>query len=261
MVSPFGLPYGETMVDGISGDQAVDRALRLLSALVTSGGATPLSQVARELCLPVSTAHRLAARLVAHGLVTRPARGRYRGGAALARHASRIVPGDLLADVARAPLRLLAARTGRTAHLGIFEADMVTYLVREPPPAGGVFTRETMQLEAYCSAIGKVLLARQPEATLARYLSDGGFVALTDNTITEPEQLRAQLAATAASGHGVDDEEVEKGLFCLAVSLPTSAGLPEAALSLAGAVPGRAERLNLLDALKTTANGIALSFV
>ncbi len=242
-----------------SGDRAVDRALRLLAALANSGGDTSLSEVARELGLPISTAHRLTARLAAHGLLTRIGRGRYRGGALLACHASRIVSSELLADVAREPLRALAARTGRTAHLGVFEADMVTYLVREPPPGGGIFTREAMQLEAYCSAIGKVLLARQPKATLARYLSDGGFVPLTANTIIDPEQLRIRLAATAEVGYGVDDEEVETGLFCLAVPLPRLVGLPEAALSIAGAVPGRAEQLTLVDSLKETADRVVAS--
>ena len=244
------------MATSPSGDQAVDRALRLLAALVASHGKTPLSQIARDLDLSGSTAHRLVARLVSYGLLTRAARGRYRGGAALARHAGAIVPGELLADIAREPLRMLAARTGRTAHLGVFEGDMVTYLVRETPAGAALFTREAMQLEAYSSAIGKVLLARQPEAVVVRYLSEGGFVPLTANTITNPDCLRAELTEIAAFGHALDREESAIGLFCLAVPLATPAWLPEAALSLAGAVPVGDERLQLLDQLRTTADRI-----
>lgn len=240
-----------------SGDRAVDRALRLLAALVESRGRAPLSQVARELALPPSTAHRLAARLEVHGLVARRARGRYGAGMTLVRYASQVAPSDLLADAARAPLRALAERTGRTAHLGVFENDMVTYLVREAQPDVGLFTREAMQLEAYCSAIGKVLLAHQPRAVVEHYLAEGDFVPLTANTITDPDRLRVQLAEIAAAGHGSDKEESQVGLFCLAVPLPTLAGMPVAALSLAGAVCHVSGRRALLAALAATAGEVA----
>ena len=72
----------------------------------------------------------------------------------------------------------LAKRTGLTVHLGVFEGDMVTYLVK----AAGVtdvLTQEGMQLEAYCSGIGKVLLAFLPLDEREQYLAGGPFVRLT----------------------------------------------------------------------------------
>src|SRR3546814_4531438 len=58
------------------------------------------------------------------------------------------------------PISKLAQRTGLTAHLGCLESNMVTYLIKEGSEPD-VFTREGIQLEAYCSGIGKVLLAHQ----------------------------------------------------------------------------------------------------
>lgn len=242
-------PYDEKMTNTMKGSQAIDRALKLMLALVDARGEKSLGEIARGLSLTQSTAHRMVAALEANGLVVRTARGRYRGGAALARSASAIDANDLLVRAARPVLRALSDETGRTAHLGVFEADMVTYLVRESPPGERLFTRESMQLEAYCSGIGKVLLASLSEGPREYYLAQGQFVALTERTLTDPAAIRAHLAEVAIAGHAVDDEEVEQGLYCLAVPLHTPDGLPLAALSLAGSCLTPLEKMNLLNEL------------
>ena len=52
---------------------------------------------------------------------------------------------------------------------------MVTYLIKEDAPGAALFTREGMQLEAYCSAVGKLLLSEIPTAELDAYLGDAPF--------------------------------------------------------------------------------------
>ena len=214
--------------------QTLARGLALLGAIVEAGGTKSLKEIAAALALPLSTTYRLVARLEADKMVMRVARGRYQAGLALASMARHADLFAAIATLARPVLRDLAEQTGRTAHLGMLEDDMVTYLVRAAPKAGGVFTKEAMQLEAYCSAVGKVLLSRLPEAAFNAYLADGPFVQLTANTITDPQDLRRHIDAVRKSGFATDDNEVEEGLFCIGVPVESGAINVSLALSVSG---------------------------
>lgn len=217
---------------GEAGTQALDRALALFVQVLKDRGRTPLSKLAEESGLPVSTAHRLVAAFERQRLVTRSARGHYVAGMGLAE----LVPDrrQALIGAARPLLRRLARQEKRTAHLGILEAEMVTYLVKEAGGPGKVFTREMMQLEAYCTGIGKVLLAGLDRTAQDRYLAGGPFPRLTESTLTEPADLRAAIDAIAARGYAVDDAEMAEGLHCIAVPLHDPRGRTFAAISLTG---------------------------
>jgi IclR family transcriptional regulator, acetate operon repressor len=132
----------------------------------------------------------------------------------------------------------LASRTRCAVQLGVFENDMVTYLVKAGQSAGELFTKVGMQLEAYCSGIGKVLLAHLPAQTQAEYLANGPFIALTDRTITDPVLLKAALADAATQGFAVDDEEVVPGLQCVAIPVRNLQGEVAAAISASRGVQG-----------------------
>lgn len=243
----------KTTQSSATGAQALDRALDLLELIARHDGKLPLDAIASSIGIPLSTAYRLVGRFEARGLVARVDRGRYRLGLSAAVLAQRLDPTALLAEIARPPIRKLARATARTGHLGVFEADMVTYLIKE----GGrhnLLTREMMQLEAYCSAIGKVLLAYQDDEARERYLAAGPFVALTERTITDPSRLRDHLVEVRDQGHAIDDGEVADGLFCVAIPIRRRDGTVIAALSSSASddrAEGRVE--DLLTALRLCA--------
>ena len=81
---------------------------------------------------------------------------------------------------------------------------MVTYRIKTGQGAGNLFTRVGMQLEAYCSGIGKMLLAHLPEEQQRAYLAGGPFPALTAKTITQPEALAQELERIRAQGFALD---------------------------------------------------------
>ena len=236
-----------------AGTQALDRALELLTRLLRDRGRAPLRDLAAQLDMPISTAHRLVAAFERRHLVTRAARGHYIAGMGLAD----LVPDRrlILIQAARPLLRRLARDQKRTAHLGILEADMVTYLVKEAGGGARLFTKELMQLEAYCTGIGKVLLAGLDTPARERYLAGGPFVRLTETTITDPEALRHSLAEIAQRGHAVDDAEMAEGLHCLAVPLHDAQDRVFAAISLTGDT-APASPAAVLDALTATARAI-----
>ncbi len=239
------------------GAQAIDRAMALLIAIVEADGDSSVADIAQRQGLALSTANRMVAQLEASGLLLRIGRGRRGPGFGLLRLAALVDHREILRRVARPVLRKLAVETGRTAHLGVFEAEMVTYLVKEAPRTSKLFTRETMQLEAYCSGIGKVLLSRLPTNVREAYLATGPFVSLTPRTLVDPDRLRIHLAQVARLGYAVDDEEVAEGLFCMAAPVAVPTGAPPVAISVAGARPTAARQERILDRLREASSVLA----
>lgn len=220
------------MENGPPGTAAIDRTLALFEALVRDAGARPLSALAAELGLPPSTAYRMAALLARRGLIAPARRGHYAAGLTLADLGARTDPNRILAEAARPLLRRLARANRAIAHLGVWDGDMVTYLVKESGAGATLFSREGGQLEAYCSAIGKVLLAHLEPAKRDTYLAAGPFVALTEHTVTDPERIRAMLGDVIQDGFAVDAEEIANGLFCIALPVRDAGGRVVAAVSL-----------------------------
>lgn len=201
------------------------KGLSLLQAIIADGGGSTLSELAKAEGIPLPTAHRLAITLEAADFIERQAKGCYLPGKAL----TGIVPAlrrpeDRIAIRLRRSLKKLAARFEVFLHFGVLEEGMVTYLVKENGGKAELFTAEQMQLEAYCSAVGKVLLAALPRVELDEYLDNGPFVALTGSTLTDPDEIRRELVAVRKDGVAFDRFEIREDLFCMAVPVSDPSG-------------------------------------
>jgi IclR family transcriptional regulator, acetate operon repressor len=237
-----------------------ERNLMLLEAVVADGGRSSVAALARAAGVPVASAHRHIAALVSAGYIVPAGYGRHLPGPKLRALAGMIDARQIMINAATPILDRLALRTGCVAQLGVFENDMVTYLVKAGQSAGDLFTKVGMQLEAYCSGIGKVLLAHLPAQTQAEYLANGPFIALTDCTITDPVLLKAALEQVVGQGFAVDDEEVVTGLRCVAVPVRNVWGEVVAAISasrVAGGDSGRWQGKNL-SVMQAAAEEISL---
>lgn len=210
---------------------SLEKAFALLAEVARGEGNQPLAELAERTSLPLSTAHRLASSLEALGLIVREKRGHYHVGPAVLELAQGVDVRGIMTRVSRPFLRDLARRFQRTVHLAVFETDMVTYLAKENVGRNSILTIEGTQLEAYCSGLGKVLLAHLPDRERERYLSEGPFVRLTPKTIIEPRELRDELARIRARGYAIDDGEVVPNLHCVAVPLSDWRGRVVAAMS------------------------------
>lgn len=228
------------------------KGLRLLSAIVADEGRTSLGAIADSLGLPLATAHRLALALMEEGYLERLQKGYFIPGPVFPVLAS---PRQRAAIVLRGGLARLADRYGAFAHFGVLDEGMVTYLVKEGRGKAGLFTSEQSQLEAYCSGIGKVLLAALPEGDLEVYLAGGPFVALTANTLTDPDLIRAAVDQIRKTGVGYDRCEIREDLFCIAVPVRTRAGETIGAISLTqvGHVPDTSEQTRIIRQLRALA--------
>jgi IclR family transcriptional regulator, acetate operon repressor len=218
---------------------SLKRTLAMLEAVIADGGHSSVTALARQIGMPKATAHRQVTTLVAEGYLLPAGGGRHVAGARLLGLLHRLDEKQIIANVAAPLLHELAVRVRSVVQLGTFENDMVTYRIKTGRGASALFTRIGMQLEAYCSGIGKVLLANLPEAEREAYLASGSFVALTERTIVEPARLREELDAVRAQGFAIDDEEVAPGLRCMAVPLRNNDGRVLAAISVSQALTSR----------------------
>jgi IclR family acetate operon transcriptional repressor len=200
--------------------------------VVRDGGESNVSALALAEGLPPASAHRIVRTLERSKFLIPIGRGKFMPGPALFDLTDGRRSEAAVAAVARPELNRLARQTRHIAHLGMLESDMVTYLVKAGADRGRLFTREGMQLEAYCSGIGKVLLAHLGEEERDLYLAGGPFVALTENTKTDPAELKQELERVREIGFAVDAREVSPDLVCFAVPLRWPNGTARAAISL-----------------------------
>lgn len=235
-----------------------EKGLALLSLIIHDDGRHLLRELAVKLNIPLSTAYRMVGEQIRAGWLSPAGRGRYAPGQVLLELTGRIDRGNVLAQVGRPHLRRLARQLHQTIHLGILENDMVTYLVKERGGRTAVFTQAGMQLEAYCSAIGKMLLASLPDSEREQYIAGGPFVALTSRTITDPAELRKSLCAIGQRNYAIDDEEVSEGLRCIAVPVRNRDDKIVAAISMSRNISlgDNAEEIAALDALRDCAGRI-----
>ncbi|WP_241527383.1 IclR family transcriptional regulator [Sphingomonas turrisvirgatae] len=212
--------------------QSTTRVLAMLEAVIADGGRSSVSAVARQTGVPVATAHRQVATLVAEGYLARTTRGAHIAGPRLLTLLHQVDEKQLVVTAAAPFIADLAAELGTIAQLGTLENDMVTYRLKAGSGANALFTKVGMQLEAYCSAIGKVLLASLSDAEQQAYLATGPFPALTDRTLTAPNDLARELEKVRQQGFATDDAEIARGLICMAVPIRGVRGQVVAAISI-----------------------------
>jgi IclR family acetate operon transcriptional repressor len=192
--------------------------------------------------LPKASGHRLVQTLEDIGAIVRGPNGRYRLGMLVVTLSHKVSIGELLRQAAQPILSDAAVTLGCTAHLGILENCMVTYLCKINGSSDFVVhTRVDSQHEAYCSGLGKILLGSLSPTALDEFLLDGDFVPLTSHTLTDKVALRNAVREGARLGYALDDQESAYGMRCVAVPVKDADGAIIAAIS----VTDRAEKLTL----------------
>ena len=213
----------------------LDRSVLLLKILATGSVEKRLAEFSAA-GLHKSTAFRLLEalrrlRLVAVDEVT----GRYRLGLGLFELGMAAVSRLDVGQCAPPFLEVLAKETGESASLGIFEDPEVVHILRvestHPLRLPSLAGRRS---PAYCTGIGKAILAHLEPERLEAYLRKVTLKPRTPRTITDREALRQDLRRVRARGFSLDDEEIFPGLRCVAAPIFGFDGRVVAGLSVAG---------------------------
>jgi DNA-binding IclR family transcriptional regulator len=238
------------------GATVVSRALALLFAFDERHRRLSLTELARRADLPLATAHRLAAELVAGGALLRTPDGDYVVG-------RRLWDLGLLAPV-QTGLRQLAspflndihAATLATVHLAVRERTQVLYLERlSGRTSGPVVSRVGSRLPMHATGVGKVLLAHAPADVQERVLAN--LSRITPYTVTQRDRLERQLHRVRKEGFATTEEEMTLGACSLAVPVT---GADDVVAAVGVVVPSlKRDRARLLASLQVAARGIARS--
>ncbi len=229
--SPCGVGQGTGQV-ATPKNRSVMKAFAILKAFHDPEEWVTSCELSRRAKLPEASGYRLIQTLEDIGAVVRGPRGRYRTGLLLLSLSRNVTISELLRDASQALMTEWAQRLNLTMHLGMLEHGMVTYVAKVAPPgAFPVYTKVGGQLEAYCSGLGKVLLAGLPNEQMEAVIMDGALVALTPYTITNAVALRAELKRVREQGFALDDRENHANMRCVAVPVLDRDGRAVAALS------------------------------
>lgn len=202
----------------------------ILSAFDDSDQVLTLQDITERSGLPKSTVHRMIEQLAEMGWLERDFDG-YRVGMRLFEIGGLATRRRRLTESAIPHLHALSTATGFAVQLGMLDGAEVVYLHRITAGDFEVPTRDGGRKPAYCTGLGKAMLAFDPEA--AADVLAGDLPRRTPATVTSPEALAAELDRIAATGLAHDREEAYAGLSCVAAPL-RSTGRAIAAVSVTG---------------------------
>lgn len=220
-------------MDGTA-DGTVGKALDVLDMVASRGRPVRFSELLTASAYPKATLYRLLQVLTHQGMLTHDdATGSYSVGLRLVRLAHAAWATASLAPIARPYLDALSSETGETVHLAQLDMGQVLYIdKRNASRPIDMFSSAGKIGPAYCTGVGKAMLAFLPEAEQELALMRQSFHRFTPQTIDTVDRLREELRAIRARGHAFDLEEHEPGIICCAVPILSRAGRVIGALSV-----------------------------
>jgi DNA-binding IclR family transcriptional regulator len=241
---------------------AAAKALELLSVFSFREPRLSLADLAARTGIPRATAFRLLSTLEQSGFLAKD-HGAYQLGIKCFVLGNIVAGGLDLRETAHPHLVALRDSTRETTQIAILDHWQVVYLERmiSPYPVGFMRSRAGAILPAYCTALGKTLLAYTPEADVAAWAATQKFPALTPRTITSARRLLKELRVIRERGYAIDEEERERGVRCLAAPIRNHRGDVVAAVSIAGPIdrlPRELAGSDIASAVVATARAISI---
>jgi IclR family transcriptional regulator, KDG regulon repressor len=220
--------------DAGGGDGTVGKALDVLDRVAQVGRPVRFSELLASGPYPKATLYRFLQTLTHQGMLTYDAdRQTYGLGVRLVRLAHAAWAQSSIAPLARPYLDNLSSEVGETIHLAQLDLGQVLYVdKRNAARPVDMFSQAGKVGPAYCTGVGKAMLAYLSEDELARAIERQSFHRFTEHTLDSPARLLDELCAIRERGYALDREEHEPGIICVAVPILTRARRQMGALSI-----------------------------
>jgi IclR family acetate operon transcriptional repressor len=214
--------------------QSVDNALQIVLLLRTQESVR-VSDVAEQLGVSVSTAHRLLSALVHRDFAEKdPMTHAYSRGSAL-RAGSEVDDSVDLVGATRPYLELLSRELGETIQLQVLRGRNVKFIgASESAKALRTASRVGFSMPAHCSSGGKVLLAALDPEELRVLFREPQLPSRTQDSIATRAQLEFELAKVRRVGYALSIGEGEADVAAVAVAIYDSTGQQLAAIAASG---------------------------
>lgn len=220
----------------MSGDGTVGKAMDVLDQVAAFGRPVRFGSLLAASPYPKATLYRFLQTLTRQRLLEYdPENQTYGLGVRLVRLAHAAWQQSSLAPLARPHLDALSAKVGLTVHLAQLDHGQVLYVdkrnARQPVE---MFSQAGKVGPAYCTGVGKTMLAYLPGPEQAQVLTQQSYHRFTPGTLPDRAALKAELDRIAERGHGYDREEHEPGIICIAVPILSAGGRVLGGLSITG---------------------------
>ena len=233
--------------------QALHHALNVLETFLESGRAVQgVSEIGHHLGLNKSRVFRILNTLEQHHFVERePDTRQYRLGLALMAFGEAVRRRLEIVQVASPILDELAEQSGETVHMGIIEGDQsVCVARRESRHSVRLYAEVGRRAPLHVGGVPKVLLAYLPTKERERVIRQAGLARITDQTITDPDELEANLEQIRRRGYNISVGDLDAQVHSIAAPIYAHSGQVVAAVSIAGPShrfpPERVERFTRL---------------
>jgi IclR family transcriptional regulator, pca regulon regulatory protein len=218
---------------------SLERGLVLLRCFSGERPTMGLREMSRTAQMTLTTTHRYACTLAALGYLEQDSKRRYRLGARVRDVGSAALMATGLRGYAHPLLEELRWRTRCTTVLGMLDGVQVVCVDRarcSRRERAGLeqCLRPGSRLPAYCTAMGKILLAHLPERERDARIAQMTLSEHGPNTITSPGALQRELSSVLESGVALNDREHGPEVYAIAVPVRDRSGAVMAAIGVVG---------------------------
>ena len=219
--------------------QTIARVALILEILGHSHSGLSLGELSEKVELPKGTTHRLLTSMAYFDFIRQDQVSKhYHLGFKLVELGNNLLSHIDIRKEARPYLIDLSDDVQETIHLVVLDQNKALYIdkVDLHSRRGGLqmVSRLGSRNPLNCTAVGKVLLAYMPEMDTEIIIQQIDPNRRTNNTITDPSELKQHLNMIREKGYAVDDEENEVGVRCVAAPIRNEIGNVVAAMSMSG---------------------------
>lgn len=213
---------------------SLEKGIKVLELLGDKQELT-VTKVAEHLGFNRAGSHRFLATLRELGYVEKTAESRYQLTYKIFELGMKFANRFEIRRVARPYLQELGSRYNENINLGYWDGKSIIHLDK-------IDSRNILRIDpgigtsapAYCTGLGKAILAFLPQEELDAFLKSAKLKPLTPYTITKRKKLKEELEQTRQRGFAVDNEELALGLRCVAAPVFDYAGRCSYSISIAG---------------------------
>jgi len=219
---------------------SVHKTFAILEHFTIDKPAWGVTELAKEIGSNKSTVFRFLAQLHFIGILDKDAETeKYSLGLKLFELGNRVQLRKALVEKTHPELAAVAMSITETVHIAVLNKHQVFYIDKVESPQGLKTSSHIGSYNpAYCTALGKVLLAFLPtekqNSALDFIFDEVGATAFTASTITDKSQLLKELAKVREDKYALDREELEEGLICIAIPVFNQQQQVVASLSASG---------------------------
>jgi IclR family transcriptional regulator, KDG regulon repressor len=212
------------------------RACNILKCFSRTKTHFKMGELAGHLGLDRSTTYRILLSLEEAGFVEKDSStGGYSLGLAAFEIGNAYLAQIDVIQVSKPVMAELASKVQETVHLAVLSDMEIVYVDKvDSPRALGVMSKIGQRGPLHCTALGKTLLAFQPESEQSRVIRTLKLTPFTPTTITSKPKLLEELKKIREEGFALDRREIEEDVECIGGPIRNHLGEVIAAISISG---------------------------